>query len=177
MRRLAFALLAACGSGGSTEDMCTLVADTTATATTSPEGCVVLERDTSACEASRVAAGLGGFWLDFSCRVTLSQGGAFVQAVSDGLPDHRSNYFPTTDPCWESYTAAIQNPNRIATHTVTIGFPSSPSTTATAMTGAVVGMAVNGVAIFGNFAAPGDDIFEEALTFDRCGAHPQMTGV
>jgi hypothetical protein len=41
---------------------------------------------------------------------------------------------------------------------------------------AVVGLALNGVPIFGNFAAPGDDIYEEAQTFDRCGAHPQNTG-
>jgi hypothetical protein len=35
---------------------------------------------------------------------------------------------------------------------------------------------VNGVAIFGNFAAPGDDIFTEAETFDRCAGHPQQAG-
>jgi hypothetical protein len=33
------------------------------------------------------------------------------------------------------------------------------------------------VPIFGNFAAPGDDIFNEALTFDRCAGHPQQTGM
>jgi hypothetical protein len=41
---------------------------------------------------------------------------------------------------------------------------------------AVVGLAVNGVPIFGNFAAPGDDIYQEAKTFDRCGGHPQFSG-
>ncbi len=44
------------------------------------------------------------------------------------------------------------------------------------MMGAVVGLAVNGVPIFSNFAAPGDDIYVEAKSFDRCGGHPQMTG-
>src|SRR2546425_7606510 len=35
---------------------------------------------------------------------------------------------------------------------------------------------LNGVPIFGNFAAPGDDIYVEAKSFDRCGGHPQMSG-
>lgn len=38
---------------------------------------------------------------------------------------------------------------------------------------AIVGMAVNGVAIYGNVAAPRDDIFTEALTFDHCAGHPR----
>src|SRR5438477_1446097 len=39
-----------------------------------------------------------------------------------------------------------------------------------------VGLAVNGVAIFDNQAAPGDDIFTEARSFDRCGGHPAPGG-
>ena len=77
-----------------------------------------------------------------------------------------------------AYTGAIQNPNTLSVHSYTINFATSPNTTATPMMGiAVVGLAVNGVPIFGNFAAPGDDIFFEAMTFDRCGGHPEGTGV
>ena len=38
-------------------------------------------------------------------------------------------------------------------------------------------MAVNGVAIFDDQAAPGDDIFKEASSFDQCQGHPQQQGV
>lgn len=55
--------------------------------------------------------------------------------------------------------------------------PRTPNTTAGRQRSAIVGIAVNGVAIFGNYAAPGDDIYTEARTFDRCGAHPQGGGV
>lgn len=156
---------------------CTLTDDTSPTSTVHPDGCAVLSRDTSSCSAARTTAGLTGYWLKFSCRVTLSQSTDGVVAQADGRPDYLSNYFATNDACHESYTGAIQNPNLIAAQQYTMTFPASPNTTPQSMMGtAVVGLALNGVPIFGNFAAPGDDIFQEAATFDRCGAHPQNTG-
>lgn len=160
---------------------CALLANTTATSVTSPSGCHVLTRDTSACEAARTAAGLSGFWLKFSCRVSLRvttvNNASVVEATTDGRPDYLSNYYASANPCWESYTDAIQNPNAISAQNEVINFYTAPNTTATNLQGAIVGLTVSGVPIFGNFAAPGDDIYQEALTFDRCGGHPQNTGV
>lgn len=107
----------------------------------------------------------------------LSTSNGNIVAVTDNQPDYKSNYFATTDSCYEAYTGAIQNPNLISAQSFTITFPQTPSGATTTMHGAVVGMALNGVAIFGDFAAPGDDIFQEAETFDRCGGHPQDSGV
>jgi len=75
------------------------------------------------------------------------------------------------------YSSSVQNPNTIAQQSHSLALPRTPDSVTQPMTGAIVGIALNGVPIFGNFAAPGDDIFLEAMTFDRCGAHPQMTGV
>lgn len=158
-------------------DACKLMDNTAPTGTRSPMGCDILRRDTTSCEAARRAAGLSGHWLKFSCRVTLSVAAGAVQAQADGQPDYKSNYFQRTNPCWEAYTGSIQNPNFIVTKGYTIGFPLQPDMTTRRMMGAIVGLALNGVPIFGNFAAPQDDIYEEARTFDKCGAHPQMTGV
>lgn len=156
---------------------CALTDHTAATARVNAAGCAVLERDTSSCDAARAAAGLSGVWLHFSCRVTLTASATGVTASSDGQPDYLSNYFAAGNPCHEDYTDAIQNPNQISAQSYALTFPSAPTLTGASMRGtAVVGLALNGVPIFGNFAAPGDDIFEEALTFDRCGAHPQMAG-
>lgn len=168
----------ACGGtpGGNSGGECALAANTTATATVNPAGCAILTRDTSACTAARQAAGLSGMWLKFSCRVTLSMAGGQVTAKSDGQPDYKSMYFPTSNACYQKETSGIKNPNSIAAGNYTLNFPTAPNMTAGRMAGAVVGMALNGVTIFGNFAAPGDDIFTEAMTFDACGAHPQMTG-
>jgi hypothetical protein len=143
----------------------------------SASGCHVLSRDTSACQAEREAAGFSGFWLRFSCRVTLSEAASVIKAASDGQPDYPSNYFAETDPCHEDYTGAIQNPNQIYPKSYVLQFPLAPDQSAQKMQVAVVGLALNGVPIFGDFAAPGDDIYQEAKTFDRCGGHPQMSGV
>jgi hypothetical protein len=168
-------------AGTSNTEGCTLAANTSATSTVSPSGCAVLTRDTSACDAARRAQGLSGYWLQFSCRVTLSStttnGAKVVRAQADGQPDYKSFYFSTTHACYETYSGSTRNPNSIAEKLYVIDFPATPNTTSQSMRNtAVVGLALNGVPIYGNFAAPGDDIFTEAQTFDRCGAHPQNTG-
>lgn len=155
---------------------CAVVASTSESDVASPSGCHVLVRDTSACRAEREAAGLGGFWLRFSCRVKLTASASEVTAAFDGQPDYKSNYFAATDACHETYTGAIQNPNLIKTYAYSVAFPRTPNTTAGEQRGGTMGVALNGVPLFNNSAVPGDDIFLEAKTFDRCGAHPNMTG-
>lgn len=168
--------LFACEGGSQSNPSCSLINNTTATAVTTPSGCHVLVRDTSTCATERMNAGLSGFWLKFSCRVSLAKTAQSIQAQSDGQPDYKSFYFPTTNPCYQNESGSLHNPNEIASKSYNLQFPTSPNMTSTQMMGAVVGMALNGVPIFGNFAAPGDDIFQEAMTFDSCGAHPQMSG-
>ncbi len=171
------ALASGCGTTPASMNtgQCLLSGSTSATATVNPAGCAVLSRDTSSCTAERQAAGLTGYWLKFSCRVKLTKQPSAVQIESDGQPDYKSNYFAATDPCHENYTGGVQNPNTIAVKNYIVPIPLAPTATSQPMTGAVVGMAVNGVPVFGNFAAPGDDIYKEAMTFDRCGAHPTPT--
>ena len=176
--------LAACGNTTApTPDAstCELAENTQETATVNATGCHVLSRDTHDCEAERTAQGLSGYWLKFSCRVTLSSvtvGGArLVRAQADGQPDYKSFYFATTNACYEQYSGATRNPNTLVAQNYVVDFPVTSSTTSQSMAGtAVVGLALNGVPVFGNFAAPGDDIYTEARTFDRCGAHPQNNG-
>lgn len=159
---------------------CTLAASTTPTATVT-NGCALLDRDTSGCSDARTAQGLGGAWLQFSCRVKLTKKsgttGDYVQADSDGQPDYTSNYFPTTSPCYAAYTPSFPDPNQIAAQGLSFHVPLAPTTTNTAMGLGPVGVAVDGVPIFDNQAAPGDDIFTEAQSFDRCGGHPAPGGV
>ena len=100
-----------------------------------------------------------------------------MRAQADGQPDYKSFYFATTHACYEQYSGATRNPNNLTAQNYIVNFPVTPSTLPQSMARtAVVGLALNGVPIFGNFAAPGDDIFTEARTFDRCGAHPQNIG-
>jgi hypothetical protein len=158
---------------------CSLTANTTE-GTKNSLGCGVLTRDTSSCESSRTSQGLSGYWLKFSCRVTLTKSGSNVVISTDSRPDSKSQYFSKTDACYEAFTATGRktNPNTIAAQTIKVTVPMNGTKAAstTTMTGATIGVAVSGVSIFGNFAAPGDDIYAEAETFDKCEGHPQNTG-
>ena len=173
-------ILSGCGSPGPGTGMagdCSLAANTSPTGSPNAAGCSVLQRDTSACAATRQTAGLSGFWLQFSCRVSLSLAAGQIQAQADGQPDYKSMYFPPQNACYQKEASGLHNPNAIAPQSYSISFPQVPNLNAQRMMGAIVGLALNGVPIFGNFAAPGDDIYQEAMTFDACGAHPQMNGI
>lgn len=156
--------------------VCTLTADTTPTSTVDVQGCALLTRDTTPCRAARQAQGLSGVWLELSCRITLTRTATAVEAKADGQPDYTSFYFPQTDPCYAPWPAGSPNPSHIVPHDYVIDFPLASSTTPQAMPLGAVGMAIDGVPIFSNVAAPGDDIYLEARSFDRCGGHPQMQG-
>ncbi len=167
-------------SSATTSGQCALIENTTPTNLVSASGCALETRDTSACKASRVAAGLSGHWLNMSCRVALTRTTIanvdYIEARSDGQPDHTSSYFATSDPCHVDYAGGVQNPNTIAKLSDDILFPVAPNTASATMPGGVVGLALNGVGIFSNAAAPGDDIYKEVATFDACAGHPQMNG-
>ncbi len=174
-------------SGGSSSSVsssssgtCTLTDDTTET-TASANGCYLLVRDTSSCASSRTTQGLSGFWLNFSCRVTLTKSGSNVIITTDGQPDHKSPYFSTSNACYESGFPAGRsaNPNTLGSQSISMTVPYSPTagggSTGTAMSMGVIGIALNGVAIYSNAAAPGDDIYDEVATFDKCEGHPAGT--
>jgi hypothetical protein len=179
-------ILWGCGSGSSSSSSdssttCSLTSNTSASGVTSTNGCPLMTRDTSSCQASRTAQGLSGFWLKFSCRVTLTKSGDTVTLVSDSQPDYKSPYFGSSNGCYEalSVSGRAVNPNLLSTQaiTMTVDYTPSANVAEPTMPGGVIGMALNGVAIFDNEAAPGDSIFTEIATFDKCEGHPNNTGV
>lgn len=172
-------LIIACSSDEATTNAssCTLDDLTVATSTENAYGCALRTRDTSSCESSRTAQGLSGYWLKFSCRVSLSVQGSDVLVEADGQPDHMSNYFETSNACYEalSIDGRTQNPGSIGEQNFAVTIPGTPSGGGGAMSLGVVGIAANGVAIFSNAAAPGDNIYDEVATFDKCEGHPAGT--
>jgi hypothetical protein len=95
---------------------------------------------------------------------------------------------PGTNGCY------LKNPNTLAQQSFTLTIPLNPvargiDVNASASqinntsgdpldySGAVIGVATNGIGLFSAFAAPGDDINQEAYTFDSHEGHPQGSGV
>ena len=110
--------------------------------------------------------------------------GNYVVIKSIGLPDHKSPYYQGTQ--WEStrYEAyngsgsfAI-NPNRITQQTLTFKIPLTPTKASPAQStpGGPIGVSVNGIPFFNQYAAMGAPLTNEIISFDQYGGHPQQQG-
>lgn len=111
--------------------------------------------------------------------------GDYVVIKCNGLPDHKSPYFKGT--AWESsmYVADTRssfkvNPNTIGSFNYTIRIPKAPKEAATkkALGTATIGIALNGVPLFNQYAAGNTPITPgagEYVSFDLYGGHPAPT--
>jgi hypothetical protein len=132
----------------------------------------------------------------FHCvTVTVNAGAVTVETVD--LPPHKSYYWGEGNANYEAWDITRgnryqPNPNKIASQSVKITVPPSPTArgltiNASLVDGTVgtnaneypqgpVGVAADGVALFNALAAPGMNIADEQYTFDEWNAHPEMRG-
>jgi hypothetical protein len=119
----------------------------------------------------------------FTSAVRLWIDGAQVVIQADAVPDHKSPYFPTTDPRWEAYNGTNpnwqQNPNHIAEQTIEFHIPLDPQEASTHQPTPLgpIGVAVNGVPLFNQYAGPNQPLTNEVNSFDQYDGHPQMTNM
>jgi hypothetical protein len=169
------------GTQTNTSTDCLLQNDTTETTTVNDYECALLTRDTSECEEEREDEGLSGFWLKFSCRVTLEVSGSNVVITTDSQPDYKSYYFATDDTCYEpeDLDDRTASDDTIAVQAITMTVPLNPveADDDTAVSSDIVGIALNGVAIFANVAdVEDDDVYDEPDSYDGCEGHVDSTG-
>lgn len=132
----------------------------------------------------------------FKC-ITTDTDSTFVTVTSNGLPPHRSYYYGEDHPNYEDFDYSrgdeySPNPNEISEQDISIQIPLSPTAKDITITEdlvdgtvgtsdeeyplGVAGIALDGVALFNPLAAPGDDIADEAFTFDSYNSHPTDDG-
>jgi len=103
-----------------------------------------------------------------------------IVITSTSQPDHKSAYYPTSHALYEAYSASDfnQNPNVITSQNITMTIPRYPmvATTHSATPLGTMGIAVNSVSLYNQYAAPGDDLVDEIVTFDQWEGHPQQQG-
>ena len=93
----------------------------------------------------------------FATTVVISSDGNFITLKSNGVPDHKSCYFATSDSRYEAYNgsnpAFNKNPNSIGTKSFVFKIPANPTLDAAHQPTPLgpIGIAVNGVAIY-NYA-------------------------
>ena len=123
------------------------------------------------------------FYKNFSTAVTTTVDGNYVILKSNGLPDHKSPYYATSSSKYEAYNGTNKNfhlaPNTISEQQFSIRIPITPTKLSTPSPTPLgpIGMALNGVALFNQYAGGGQPLSGEIDTFDQYNGHPQMTGV
>lgn len=149
----------------------TTVATTTATTpttTTTPTAPVPTPTPTSSTGAAAVYAQFGN-------GVTASIDGAMVTIRTTDVPDHKSPYWGVGNTNYEAPHAGMApNPHRIVAQNLTFRVPSSPAAAAAASDTPLgpIGISVNGVVFFNQYAAMRQPLTSEIVSFDIFNGHP-----
>jgi YHYH protein len=104
----------------------------------------------------------------------------YLVVTTTTVPDHKSPYFANTDSRYEANTDATfrKAPNSIVDGNVTFKIPIKPfkATSSQATNLGAIGVALNGVPFFNQYAANNAPLTNEILGFDQYNGHPQQQG-
>jgi hypothetical protein len=123
-----------------------------------------------------IPAIFGRFYND----VSVYQDGSVIVVESEGTPDHSSPYFE--DSRYEAYDGTNSsfhlNPNRIREQQFVFRIPVTPAEASnkSATQLGPIGVALNGVAIYNQYAGPNQPLTNEIDSFDQYNGHPQQSG-
>lgn len=125
---------------------------------------------------------LPAVYTQFSDNVEVYLDGEMVVIKCDGVPNHPSPYFDNRDPRYTPYNGANKrfhrNPNRIRECEWELRIPLHPKKAAyhRATPMGPMGVALNGVPLFNQYAAGRSPLTREANSFDQFNGHPQRHG-
>jgi hypothetical protein len=117
--------------------------------------------------------------------ISITSDGTFVTIKSNGLPDHKSSYYASSNALADNFSGTTfggynfaKNPNSISEKSYVFKIPIDPkaaSTHAATQLGAI-GVSLNGVPFFNQYAGPNQPLAGEMVSFDRYWGHPAPTG-
>ena len=111
--------------------------------------------------------------------------GDYIYIKTNGRPDHKSPYYKGTAweaELYEAYNGSNANfainPNKIANQTFTFKIPLNPqvSTTHSATPLGPIGISLNGIPFYNQYAGPSQPLTNEINSFDQYFGHPQQSG-
>ncbi|KAB1158686.1 YHYH protein [Tenacibaculum aiptasiae] len=115
--------------------------------------------------------------------VTYAINGNVVTFTTNNLPNHKSPYWGVGNANYEAYNGTNpnwnQNPNTIASQNITFQIPLNPSEASTKTNTSLgpMGLAINGVAFYNQYAGPNNQpLTNEINSFDQYLGHPQNSG-
>jgi hypothetical protein len=116
---------------------------------------------------------------------SITSDGTYVYIKVTGTPDHKTPYYPTSNSLYEAYSGTTfngvtfnKNPNTIATQNYTFKIPVNPTvpTSKSATPMGPIGVSLNGVPFFNQYAAGGVALTGEIASFDQYWGHPAQGG-
>ncbi len=115
---------------------------------------------------------------------SITSNGTYIYIKTTGAPDHGSAYYATSNSLYESFSGTTfggasfkKNPNSIGTQNYTFKIPVNPqvasSHSATPL--GPIGVSLNGVPFFNQYAGPNQPLTNEVVSFDQYWGHPSPT--
>lgn len=116
---------------------------------------------------------------------SITSDGTWITIKSKGVPDHKSPYYATTNSLYEDFSGTTfggntfsKNPNSISEKNYSFKIPLNPKE-ATNKQGTPlgpIGVSLNGVPFFNQYAGPNQPLTNEVVSFDRYWGHPAPGG-
>lgn len=116
---------------------------------------------------------------------SITTDGTWIYIKSSGTPDHKSVYYPSGNSLYESFSGTTfggntfnKNPNTISSFSYTFKIPANPTvaTTHSATNLGPIGVSLNGVPFFNQYAGPSQPLTNEVVSFDQGWGHPAQNG-
>jgi YHYH protein len=115
---------------------------------------------------------------------SITSDGTYITIKTSGAPDHKSVYYPTGNVLYEAFSGTTfggntfsKNPNFISAQNYTFKIPLNPQVNAahSATPLGAIGVSLNGVAFFNQYAGPNQPLTNEVVSFDKYWGHPSPT--
>lgn len=116
---------------------------------------------------------------------SITSDGTYVYIKTTGTPDHKSVYYPTGNSLYENFSGTTyggytfsKNPNSISTKNYTFKIPLNPTVNSAhpATPLGPIGVSLNGVPFFNQYAGPNQPLSGEIVSFDQWWGHPAQGG-
>jgi hypothetical protein len=116
---------------------------------------------------------------------SITSDGTSVTIKSNGLPDHKSSYYASSNALTDNFSGTTfggynfaKNPNSISEKSYVFKIPIVPKVASKdepTQLGAI-GVSLNGIPFFNQYAGPSQPLTGEMVSFDRYWGHPAPTG-
>lgn len=143
------------------------------------------KKDTNASTTGTVSTTVPDVYKKIYGATSITIEGDYVVIKSNALPDHKSPYYQGTQWAAAKYEvyngsnpAFVLNPNRISQQQLVFKIPLNPvkASSAVATPMGPIGVSLNGVPFFNQYAAGGSPLTNEINSFDQYFGHPQQQG-